>query len=148
MPAAIYYRPFFLIRKGQRIKADIKGLPHQATAPPPCRPGQRAQPSQSLAFPHTVSVVITSILNGILPPLPSSRFRLRGMRRPAISYTARVLSPCRRFASLRGTKQSIYDRFAEDLFPKKIQYRPNRFHPDDYEFRQTKHRRKEEQDLP
>ena len=68
MPAAIYYRPFFLIRKGQRIKADIKGLPHMATAPPPCRPGLRAQPGQSLASPHTVSVVLTFTLDDT--PLP------------------------------------------------------------------------------
>ena len=36
--------------------------------------------------------------------------RHRG-HRPAISYTARGLSPCHRFASSRGTKRSIYDRF-------------------------------------
>ena len=46
------FRAFFLIRKHERIKADIKGLPHLATAPPPCRPGPRAQPGRSLALPH------------------------------------------------------------------------------------------------
>ena len=46
------FRPFSLMRKGQRIKADIKGLPHQATAPPPCRPGPRTLPGRSLALPH------------------------------------------------------------------------------------------------
>ena len=61
--------PFFLIRKDQRIKADIKGLPHLATAPPPCRPGPRAQPGQGLAFPLSVSVVVASFLYGTLPPL-------------------------------------------------------------------------------
>ena len=61
--------PFLLIGKDQRIKADIKGLPHLATAPPPCRPGPRAQPGRSLAFPHTRSVVVASFLNGILPAI-------------------------------------------------------------------------------
>ena len=31
-------------------------------------PGPRAQPSRSLAFPHTVSVVLTFVLNDTLPP--------------------------------------------------------------------------------
>ena len=53
----------------QRIKADIKGLPHMATAPPPCRPGPRAQPGWSLVFPSTVSVVIASIPNDTFTPL-------------------------------------------------------------------------------
>ena len=39
-----------------------------ATAPPPCRPGLRAHPSQSLAFPSTVSVVLTFTLDDT--PLP------------------------------------------------------------------------------
>ncbi len=30
--------PFSLMRRNRRIKADIKGLPHMAGAPPPCRP--------------------------------------------------------------------------------------------------------------
>ena len=60
---------FSLMRRNRRIKADIKGLPHLATAPPPCRPGPRAQPGRSLAFPHTASVVIASFLNSTLPLL-------------------------------------------------------------------------------
>ena len=39
--------PFFLIRKCQRIKVDIKGLPHIADAPPPCRPWP-VRPTQSV----------------------------------------------------------------------------------------------------
>ena len=30
--------PFVLKQKDQKFKADINGLPHLATAPPPCRP--------------------------------------------------------------------------------------------------------------
>ena len=47
----VIFCPFFLIRKGERIKADIKGQPHIAGAPPPCRPGLPAQPGQGLASP-------------------------------------------------------------------------------------------------
>ena len=43
----IFSCPFFLIRKGERIKADIKGQPHIADAPPPCRPWP-ARPAQSI----------------------------------------------------------------------------------------------------
>ena len=41
-----FTRPFLLIGKDQRIKADIKGLPHMANAPPPCRPWP-ARPTQT-----------------------------------------------------------------------------------------------------
>ena len=58
--------PFVLKQKDQKFKADIKGLPHLATAPPPCRPGPRTQPGWSLAFPLSVS------FNGLYPTLPSS----------------------------------------------------------------------------
>ncbi len=75
--------PFFLIRKDQRIKADIKGLPHQATAPPPCRPGPRTLPGRSLAFPHTTQGKKAGLMDNA--PFPC---RHRGPR-PAISYTAR-----------------------------------------------------------
>ena len=112
MAADIYFCPFVLKQKDQKFKADIMGLPHLATAPPPCRPGPRAQPGRDLAFPHTAQGRKTALMDN--SPAP---YRHRG-HRPAISLTARGLSPCRRFASLRGTKRSIYDRFAEDLFPK------------------------------
>ena len=77
MPAACFFRSFPLdgkskirrSQRNQRIKTDIKGLPHLATAPPPCRPGPRAQPGRSLAFPSTVSVVFTFVLNDTIPPL-------------------------------------------------------------------------------
>ena len=101
MPEAIYYRPFFLIRKGQRIKADIKGPPHLATAPPPCRPGPRAQPSQGLAFPPTVSVVFTFVLNDTFPLQT-----LMADKDPTSLTPPEDYIPRRRFASLRGTKQS------------------------------------------
>ena len=78
---AICFRPFLLTGKDQRVKADIKGLPHLATAPPPCRPGPRAQPCQSLAFPHTVSVVFTFVLNDTFTPKPSWRTRIRHLLR-------------------------------------------------------------------
>ena len=42
---------FSLMRRNRRIKADIKGLPQLATAPPPCRPCPRALPRLGLAFP-------------------------------------------------------------------------------------------------
>ena len=35
--------------KGERIKADIKGPPHKAGAPPPCRPFLPAQPTKKPA---------------------------------------------------------------------------------------------------
>ena len=38
-------------------------------APLPFWPGPRALPGRVLAFPHTVSVVFTSVLNDTLPPL-------------------------------------------------------------------------------
>jgi hypothetical protein len=65
----VFSVPFPLMGKDRRIKADIKGLPHMATTPPPCRPGPRAQPGQSLASPHTVSVVLTFTLDDTPPPL-------------------------------------------------------------------------------
>ena len=103
---AICFRPFLLTGKDQRVKADIKGLPHLATAPPPCRPGPRAQPGRCLAFPHTVSVVIASIPNDTLPPKTLIAGPDPRSPKPPEDYT-----PRRRFASSRGTKRSIYDRF-------------------------------------
>ena len=49
--AGLGFRSFLLIGRNRRIKADIKGLPHLATAPPPCRPGLPALPGLVLAFP-------------------------------------------------------------------------------------------------
>ena len=99
--------PFLLLdEKEPRIKADIKGPPHMATAPPPCRPGPRAQPGRSLAFPSTVSVVLTFTLDDTPPPLAvidSLRIVESGIcgldpRSPMLlGHT-----PCRRFASSRG----------------------------------------------
>ena len=77
-------------------------------------PGPRAQPSRSLAFPHTVSVVLTFVLNDTLPP-----HALMADKDPPSLTLPEDYIPRRRFASSRGTKRSIYDRFAEDLFPKK-----------------------------
>ena len=46
-----YIRSFFLIRTNQRIKADIKGLPHMAGAPPPCRPWPAHPPQLDFGIP-------------------------------------------------------------------------------------------------
>lgn len=67
--ASVVSCPFVLKQKDQKFKADIMGPPHLATAPPPCRPGPRARPGWSLAFPHTRSVVVASFLNGTPSPL-------------------------------------------------------------------------------
>ena len=58
-----------MMRKDQRVKADIKGLPHLATAPPPCRPGPRAQPGWFLAFPFTVSIGAHPLRGAATPAL-------------------------------------------------------------------------------
>ena len=60
---AAVFLSFPLTGKDQRIKADIKGLPHLATAPPPCRPGPRAQPGWGLAFPHTAQGRKTALMD-------------------------------------------------------------------------------------
>ena len=83
-------------------------------------PGPRAHPCQSLAFPHTVSVVLTFVLNDTLPP-----HALMADKDPPSLTPPEDYIPRRRFASSRGTKRSIYDRFMEDLFPKKIHFISN-----------------------
>ena len=61
--------------------------------------------------------------------------RHRG-RRHTISYALGTLS-CRRFASSRGTKRSIYDRFMEDLFPKNNIHFTSSYLPDNKRLQST-----------
>ncbi len=51
------------LREGQAFSSSF------GRAPLPFWPGLPAQLGRSLAFPHTVSVVFTSVLNDTLPPL-------------------------------------------------------------------------------
>ena len=81
-----YYCPFFLIRKGERIKADIKGPSHKAGAPPPCRPwparptrARFDKPSESFTIAyaklvHSTWVAHAFYVNSICLP-PGSRMR-------------------------------------------------------------------------
>ena len=92
-------------RCGERLRViplhrpdDFSFLPCHASI------GPRARPSRSLTFPHTALGKETALMDNAPAPC-----RHRGPR-PAISYVLGIRS-CRRFASSRGTKRSIYDRF-------------------------------------
>ena len=82
-----FFCPFCLTKKDQKVKADITGPPHKAGASPPCRPWP-AHPTR------------TSIDN------PTQK---------AFLWTLPGLRPHCRFASSRGTKRSINERFVLDL---------------------------------
>ena len=78
-------------------------------APLPFWPGPRAHPGRVLAFPHTVPVVFTSVLNDTLPPLAvidSLRIVESGISGldPESPTPPEDYIPRRRFASSRGLK--------------------------------------------
>ena len=64
------------------------------TTPPPCRPGTRAQPGRSLAFPHTAQGQRTAWQQTPPYPLPSWRTRIRHLlsSRDSLLSSLRVIA--------------------------------------------------------
>lgn len=122
----MFIRPFSLMRKGQRIKADIIG-PNAQSGRFPAMSALPPRPTQSVFGKPSLEALL--LLHFIHPPLPSSRtspfqrgcpkgggLRFRDLSRPWNT----LLSSLRVIAS--EAPQSIYDRFMEDLFPKNIHF--------------------------
>ena len=85
MAAAIYFRPFSLMRRDRRIKADIKGLPHQATVvgepvePPLPHVGRAHAPNPVGLWRSRTRHLLLSLpfFTAHSHPLPSWRTRIR-----------------------------------------------------------------------
>ena len=128
MPAAIYYRPFFLIRNrrfdtSQRAKESRPtSRAYRTWRPWLVSPSNHPSPMSAgparltrLVFGKPCPIDGHETLLHLYYASPNSLIAEEHPRSP----TPLGLTSRRRFASSRGTKRSIYDRFAEDLFPKK-----------------------------